>query len=66
MILLDVENLSKHFGPDPVLDGVTLQVRPGERIALVGPNGSGKTALLRILAGRSFASQRHLPSNSQV
>jgi len=52
MILLDVENVSKHFGPDPVLDGVTLQVRPGERIALVGPNGSGKTALLRILAGK--------------
>ena len=52
MILLDVENVRKHFGPEPVLDGVTLQVRPGERIALVGPNGSGKTALLRILAGK--------------
>jgi ATP-binding cassette subfamily F protein 3 len=52
MILLDVESVRKHFGPEPLLDGVTLQVRPGERIALVGPNGSGKTALLRILAGR--------------
>jgi ATP-binding cassette subfamily F protein 3 len=52
MILLDVDGLRRHFGPEPVLDGVTFQVRAGERIALVGPNGSGKTALLRILAGR--------------
>ncbi len=52
MILLDVEGVRKQFGPEPVLDGVTLQVRAGERIALVGPNGSGKTVLLRILAGR--------------
>jgi len=50
MILLDVQAIRKHFGPDPVLDGVTFQVRPGERIGLVGPNGCGKTTLLKILA----------------
>jgi ATP-binding cassette subfamily F protein 3 len=63
MILLSVENVTKHFGPEPVLAGVTFEVRPGERISLVGPNGTGKTTLLKIIAGReepdSGTVQRH-------
>lgn len=55
MILLSVQDVRKHYGPEPVLDGVTFDVRPGERIALVGPNGTGKTTLLKIIAGREEA-----------
>jgi ATP-binding cassette subfamily F protein 3 len=51
MILLTVDQVRKHFGPEPVLDGVTFDVRPGQRISLIGPNGAGKTTLMRIIAG---------------
>ncbi len=55
MILLSVQGIAKRYGPEPVLDGVTFDVRVGDRIALVGPNGTGKTTLLRILASQEEA-----------
>jgi ATP-binding cassette subfamily F protein 3 len=51
MIVVSVDSVTKHFGPDPVLEGVTFDVRAGQRVGLVGPNGTGKTTLLNILCG---------------
>ncbi len=50
-LLLNVTGITKHFGPDPILDGASFEIRAGERIGLVGPNGAGKSTLLKIVAG---------------
>ena len=48
---LTVSNLSKSHGPVVVLDRITFTVGPGDRVGVVGPNGVGKSTLLRLLAG---------------
>ena len=49
--MIDVTNVQKAFGERTVLDGVSFSVAPGTIAALVGPNGSGKTTTLHVLAG---------------
>lgn len=46
-----LEDLTKDYGENRVLQGVTAHVKRGERIGLIGPNGSGKSTLLKVLAG---------------
>jgi ATP-binding cassette subfamily F protein 3 len=52
MSLISVNSLSKSFGAEDLFAGVTFSVAKGARLALVGPNGIGKTTLLRILIGQ--------------
>jgi ATP-binding cassette, subfamily F, member 3 len=55
MSLIAANHLSKSYGPDDIFSGVSLSVPRGGRVAIVGPNGIGKTTLLRILAGEDQA-----------
>lgn len=51
---LELKDISKHFGDpsvQPAVDGINLQILPGEFLTLLGPSGCGKTTTLRMIAG---------------
>ena len=56
MALLQLKSVSLHYGGDYLLDGADLSIEAGERVALLGRNGCGKTSLLRLIAGEEGAS----------
>ncbi len=49
--MLEIQNLSVSYGEHRVLSGVNLTLAPGQILALIGPNGTGKSTLIRTLAG---------------
>jgi len=49
--MIQVEHLTKRFGPTTAIDDVSFAVEPGEILGFLGPNGAGKTTTMRILAG---------------
>ena len=49
---LQIENISKSYGPKVLFKGIDFNINEGDKVALIAPNGTGKTSLLRILAGK--------------
>ena len=49
--VLSLDNVTKCFGDKRAVDGITLNLQPGERVALIGHNGAGKTTLMKLILG---------------
>ena len=51
MSLVTINNVTKRYDPEIILDNISVAIAPGDRIGLIGRNGCGKTTLLKIIAG---------------
>src|SRR5437016_7465292 len=58
-VMIQVDNLTKYFGPVLAVDGISFHVDEGEIVGFLGPNGAGKTTTIRILTS-------YLPATSGV
>lgn len=55
--IVEIRNVSKRFGDQPLIDGFSYNLLAGDRVGIVGPNGSGKSTLLNLIAGRLLPDQ---------
>jgi ABC-type polar amino acid transport system ATPase subunit len=64
--LIEVTDLAKRYGQRTILEGITLAIRPGETVALIGPSGGGKSTLLRCVNGLNDFNQGQVRVGSHV
>ena len=57
MAIIEVQNVSKHFGPKVALDHVSMEIPEGKIFGLLGPNGAGKSTLIRIINRITIATE---------
>lgn len=63
--MISIQNISKKYGLQQVLDKVNLEFTGGQSIALIGPNGSGKTTLIKLILGLVLADQGQINVQNQ-
>ena len=66
MSALSLKGIRKSFGPTVALDGVDLELRPGEVHALIGENGAGKSTLMNVIAGALKPDDGHMEIDGQT
>ncbi|MDY6968299.1 MAG: ABC-F family ATP-binding cassette domain-containing protein [Spirochaetota bacterium] len=66
--MISIDNLSKSYGRQSLLEGVSFKINPKERVGLVGRNGHGKTTLFRLIIGEEFPDDGNIniPKNYQI
>jgi len=65
-VLLAARDVMKAFSARPLFEGLTFDLRAGEKVGLIGPNGAGKSTLLRILCGREAADSGSITSRRGI
>jgi ATP-binding cassette, subfamily F, member 3 len=66
MSVLSLQNIEKSYGINEVLKGFSININKGERVGLIGPNGSGKTTVFRIISGMEAFSAGRLITKKDI
>ena len=64
--MIVLENISKSFGAQTILEQCSLMINPGEKVGFIGPNGAGKTTLLRIIEGLEEVDAGKVAHNANI